>query len=180
MDGSRSDATQGLLGAAAVGLFFALPLDTFGWGSTIAGVTILLVLLAHVSLRSAFQSIAYSAVCGLALMLALRPVLANVATGQELQIWFAAVWVLGTVFFGFIDHSRVAAAWAAQGMIVPPVSTAPLERGLGLLASSQPAWQAAAPSAPPAAPYVPPEPAAPAPPPPAPVAAKPPPPPPPP
>lgn len=183
MEGSRSDATQGLLGAAAVGVFFALPADTFGWGSTIAGATILLVLLAHVSLRSAFQSIAYSAVCGLALMLALRPVLANVATGPELQIWFAAVWVLGTVFFAFIDHSRVAAAWAAQGVIVPPVSTVPLERGLGLLSSPEPAWPAAAPSVPQAAPYVYPEPMAqapPPPPPPAPVATAPPPPPPPP
>jgi len=181
MEVSRSDATAGLLGAAAVGVFFALPLDTFRWGSTIAGVTILLVLLAHVSLRSTFQSLAYSAVCGLALMLALRPILANVATASELQIWFAAVWILGTVLFSFIDHSRVAAAWATAGVVLPAVSTAPLEHGLGLLATTEPAWQAAARSAPPPAVSIALEPVAPPPPPPpAPVVMAPPPPPPPP
>jgi hypothetical protein len=154
-------------------------LDTFRWGSTIAGATILLVLLAHVSLRSAFQSLAYSAVCGLALMLALRPIVANVATASELQIWFAAIWILGTVLFSFIDRSRVAAAWAAQGVVLPVVSTVPLDRGLGLLAP-EPARPAAATSFATAAPAVAAEPVAPAPPPPPPVATAPAPPPPPP
>src|SRR5580700_736072 len=168
MEVSRSEATAGLLGAVAVGVFFAVPLDAFGWGCTIAGATILLVLLAHVSLRSAFQSIAYSAVCGLALMLALRPVLANVGTASELPVWFAAVWILGTVLFSFIDRSRVAAAWAAQGVVLAPVAAKPLEQGLGLLATPvnlpEPAWQDAARSAPPVAAYVASEPVAPAPP----------------
>src|SRR5580658_7299914 len=171
MEVSRSEANAGLLGAVAVGGFFALQLDAFRWGCTIAGATILLVLLAHVSLRSAFQSLAYSAVCGLALMLALRPILANIGTASELPIWFAVVWVLGTVLFCFIDRSRVAAAWAAQGVVVlPAASNAPLDHGLGLLTppvnSPEQAWQAAARSAPPAAVYVAPEPVAPAPPPP--------------
>jgi len=117
MEVSRSEAAAGLLGAVAVGVFFAVPLDAFGWGCSIAGATILLVLLAHVSLRSAFQSVAYSAVCGLALMLALRPILANIGTASELPIWFAVVWVLGTVLFSFIDRSRVAAAWAARSSV---------------------------------------------------------------
>ena len=132
MEVSRSEATAGLLGAVAVGVFFALPSDAFGWGSTIAGATNLLVLLAHVSLRSAFQSVAYSAVCGLASMLALRPILANIGTASELPIWFAVVWILCTVLFSFIDRSRSCRRMGGsrcRGSAVA-ASTTPLDHGL--------------------------------------------------
>ena len=149
MEESQSSVVAGLIGAAAVGLFFALPLDTFRWGSTLAGLTILLVLLAHVSLRSTFQSLAHGAVCGLALMLLLRPVLANVATPSELQVWFTAVWIIGAVVFTFVDRSRVAAAWAAQSVQLPQPHAVPTNQGLGLLATPAPAPAAVVPTPPP-------------------------------
>lgn len=114
---------------AAVLVLLTLP-GPFAWLSSIAGLVLLLILLAYdqEGSRSVFQSIAFSGVCGFCLMLALRIVYRLVMARQGVAAtddrlaseWLPVTWLCATFLFAIIDRLRMSGREAAEA----PRSTA--------------------------------------------------------
>ncbi len=94
-----------VIAAVLVLLWPSLP---FGWLTTIGGLTLLLILFAYDAhpQRSAGQSLAFSAVCGLCFILAAAMLLLRLADRKDLDLWLAAAWAGATVLCFFVDRSR--------------------------------------------------------------------------
>jgi hypothetical protein len=101
-----------LIGAALIaGLGLFASQSSFGWLSTAGGLTLLLILFAydrHGS-RSGLQSVAFSAVCGLAFVLGSGIGLQRLIDRAGLEIWLLVAWAGATVIFTAIDRTRVSA-----------------------------------------------------------------------
>jgi len=133
MDKSRLDAPALLLALAVGGvlLFLAAPAN-FGFVTTIAGVILLIVLFGYdqEGTRSVLQSLAFAAVAGFALMLALGMLYeytlahANVAgpAAREgyLQTRFALTWLFASILFWVIDRARMSGRVASEARLVVP------------------------------------------------------------
>jgi hypothetical protein len=103
-----------LLGTVlAGGLAIKAGSGEFGWMTTFAGVTLLLVLLAwdEQPARSFVQSIAYAAVGGFALMLAFSWLFAYLESNRTYLAfqggWYPIFWGIGLVIFTVVDRVRV-------------------------------------------------------------------------
>ena len=112
MHKSGIDGTVLLTAAIAVALALRSTPNPFDWITGIAGLTLLLVLLSFDggSFRSVFQSLAYAAVCGLALVLIAGSVFQMVATNQDahsVEMRLAATWLFGSVILWAIDRARM-------------------------------------------------------------------------
>jgi|GEM_PF-2028689 len=109
-------ATLAATVAAAALALWLLP-GSVGWLSSIGGFTLLLIVLAYdeKGYRTIFQSLAFSAVFGLCLMLASSSVLqflagqtgAPTANAHVPGEWLALIWVGVTIIFWPIDRARM-------------------------------------------------------------------------
>src|ERR1700733_8403602 len=116
MENSRIDAAGLLIAAAAATLvFFAVQMN-FGYLSSLAGLTLLLVVLAYdrQGYRSGLQSMAFAAVCGACLTLALASVLRLDSSAGYPKLdhavfeeWLSIGWLVGTVVFWGVDRARM-------------------------------------------------------------------------
>ena len=122
-----------VIAASLVLLFSSAP---FGFLTTIGGIALLLILFSYDqgARRSVFQSLAFSAVCGLSVVLAAGIGLQRMAARKDLDVWFAGVWLCATVVAMAIDRARMSAR-AAIG--VAPEVFAPA-RGRQLTRRQQP------------------------------------------
>ena len=109
MTKSQIDPAALLLALIAVGLALALLPGSFGWLSTISGVILLLVLFSYdqQGYRSAWQSLAFSAVCGFCFMLAAAYVLQRFAGRGDLDALLPLTWAVATIVAMFVDRTRV-------------------------------------------------------------------------
>ena len=106
---SQIDPAALLLAVIAVGLALALLPGSFGWLSTISGVILLLVLFSYdqQGYRSAWQSLAFSAVCGFSFMLAAAYVLQFFNGRAGLDALLPLTWAVATIVVVFVDRTRV-------------------------------------------------------------------------
>lgn len=109
MTRSQIDPPALLLAVIAVGLAVALLPGSFGWLSTAAGITLLLILFAYdqQGRRSGFQSLAFSAVCGFSFMLAVAYALQRFTGRSGLDELLALTWAVATIVGVFVDRTRV-------------------------------------------------------------------------
>lgn len=116
MPKSHIDATA--LAAVVIASALALVPASFAWLSSIAGLTLLFVLLSfdREGYRSVFQSLAFAAVFGICLAVAARAPLQVLASGNQLHSttdprvdgeWLPLLWLCGTVIFWGIDRGRM-------------------------------------------------------------------------
>ncbi|MGA8599091.1 MAG: hypothetical protein WB676_30610, partial [Bryobacteraceae bacterium] len=151
-----------VIAASLVLLFSSAP---FGFLTTIGGIALLLILFSYDqgARRSVFQSLAFSAVCGLSVVLAAGIGLQRMAARKDLDVWFAGVWLCATVVAMAIDRARMSAR-AAIGVAPevfapaprPAAHPAPATRyGLGLGGAVEAAPPEATPAAPPPPVYTP-------------------------
>jgi hypothetical protein len=92
----------------ASGLALLLSPIPFGWLTTAAGLTLLLILFAYDGRgqRSAPQSLAFSSVCGLCATLALGILLERLADRADLGFWLAVTWICATIAGTAADRYR--------------------------------------------------------------------------
>jgi hypothetical protein len=134
----------------AIGLTLLLSPLSFGLLTTVAGLVLLLVLLAYEGnrQRSVFQSVAFAAVCALAFTLVAAIVLQRFSDRATLQIWLGLIWACTTVLGTVIDRSRTSAPAASPSSaehVSPRTSTT---YGLGIGTSvPTPAFTESAPAA---------------------------------
>ena len=117
MPKSQIDSVALLAAVLAGALAFTRIPGQFVWFASVAGATILLVLLAYdrEGYRSIFQTIAFSAVCGFAAMLASARVLQLLADRGEVHLsgdqwvttWLPIIWLFATAVFCGIDRARM-------------------------------------------------------------------------
>jgi hypothetical protein len=116
MPKSHIDATA--LAAVVIASALALLPASFAWLSSIAGLTLLFVLLSfdREGYRSVFQSLAFAAVFGICLTVAARAPLQVLASGSQVHSttdprvngeWLPLLWVCVTVIFWGIDRGRM-------------------------------------------------------------------------
>jgi hypothetical protein len=135
METSRIDSVALLTAVVALALAFTAAHGEFGYLSSIAGLTLLLVLLAYdrQGYRSGWQSLAFAAVGGFCLALAgaFAFVLFLNPPRPALDKWLALTWVAGTFVFCVIDRVRMSSRAPASlgltaGSVMPPVTVAPV------------------------------------------------------
>jgi hypothetical protein len=146
----------------AGGLAIKAASGEFGWLTTCAGVTLLLVLLSwdEQPARSFGQTFAYAAVCGFAFMLALSWLFAYEEANRTFLAfqggWYPIFWAIGFVIFAVVDRVRVgnrvpdASEFAPRGGMPITVQNAPTGSVFGI--ASQPVAAPPQPAAPAAAP----------------------------
>jgi hypothetical protein len=145
MENSRIDAVGLLLAAAtATLLFFAIQMN-FGYLSSLAGLTLLFVVLAYdqQGYRSGLQSLAFAMVCGACLTLGAGYVLRLVSSPTDpkpdhavLEEWLGIAWLVGTVVFWGIDRARMGSRQQMAAVAPLPVARS---TGQGFIAQSMPA-----------------------------------------
>ncbi len=136
METSRIDSVSLLMAVVALALAFTTAQSEFGYLSSIAGLTLLLVLFAYDrhGYRSGWQSLAFAAVSGLSLALAgaFAFVLYLNPPRPALEKWLALVWAAGTFVFCVVDRVRMSSrapaslGLTAGSVMPPPVSVAPV------------------------------------------------------
>jgi hypothetical protein len=120
MEKSRIDSAGLLAAAVAAVLILLLARSNFGFVTTAGGLTLLFVLFAYdqEGRRSAFQSLAFSAVCGFCLMLVSgiifqfslaqsNPDLNAAARENYFEVRLSAVWLFTTILLWAIDRARM-------------------------------------------------------------------------
>lgn len=129
MGNSRIDAVALFLALIAAVFTFG-SLRPYTWTTAIVGVVILFVLFAYdpEGYRSGFQSLAFAATCGFALVLIASPIL-QLRTGNPdrvYQEYLPITWIAATIIFILIDRARMGSR--AHVVAVP----APGRRPLGI------------------------------------------------
>ncbi|HEY3454070.1 MAG TPA: hypothetical protein VGK64_05660 [Bryobacteraceae bacterium] len=132
METSRIDSVALLAAIVALALAFAVAHGEFSYLTSIAGLSLLLVLFAYdrQGYRSGWQSLAFAAVAGLSLALAgafvfvfyLHP------ARDILDKWLALTWLAGTFVFCVMDRVRMSSRVPASlgltaGSVMPPPVT---------------------------------------------------------
>jgi hypothetical protein len=135
METSRIDSVALLTAVVALALAFTAAHGEFNYLTSIAGLSLLLVLFAYdrQGYRSGWQSLAFAAVAGLALALAgafafvvyLHP------PRDVLNKWLALTWAAATFVFCVIDRVRMSSRAPASlgltaGSLMPPVAATPV------------------------------------------------------
>jgi hypothetical protein len=129
---SRIDAL-GLFLALVAGAFIFGFLQPFGWMAGIGGLVLLLVLFAydHEGVRSFFQSLAFSSVCGFALVLIVLAFFESGAFGSPANVliyteYLPIAWVCATIMFTIIDRARMGGRYQEElgprALGIPPVT----------------------------------------------------------
>jgi hypothetical protein len=135
METSRIDSVALLTAVVALALAFTAAHGEFGYLSSIAGLTLLLVLFAYDrgGYRSGWQSLAFAAVAGFCLALAgaFAFVLFLNPPRQVLDQWLALTWAAATFVFCVIDRVRMSSRAPASlgltaGSLMPPLAAAPV------------------------------------------------------
>lgn len=134
METSRIDPVALLTAVVALALAFTAARGEFGYVTSIAGFTLLLVLFAYDrhGYRSGWQSLAFAAVGGLCLALAgaFGFVLYLNPDRPALDKWLALTWVAGAFVFCVMDRVRMSSrapaslGLTAGSVMPPPVITA--------------------------------------------------------
>jgi hypothetical protein len=162
MENSRIDAIGLLLAAVAAIIALSAAQMNFGYLSSLAGFTLLLVLFAfdRQGYRSGFQSLAFAAVCGVCLILAggyLFHLVSSPAGPQPdhaaFEEWLGIAWLIATALFWGIDRARM----GGREQLGLGAIAAPVARTTGPSFITQPAPSFIAQSSPPPA-YAPPPP----------------------
>jgi hypothetical protein len=111
----------------AAGLALLLSPFPYGWLSTVGGIILLLILFSYDvrPQRSAAQSLAFSGVCGLCLVLAAVVLLQRLAERKELDLWLAGAWLAFSLLCFFVDRSRSSAPASVPMSYNPPLPVSP-------------------------------------------------------
>ncbi len=141
MERSRIDSAGLLAAALAAVLVLLLARSNFGLVTTAGGLTLLFVLFAfdQEGRRSAFQSLAFSAVCGFCLMLVSgiifqfslsqsNPDLSAGARENYFEIRLSAVWAFTTILLWAIDRARMSGRTTYEAP--PMIEKTPTQRQL--------------------------------------------------
>jgi hypothetical protein len=132
METSRIDSVALLAAIVALALAFAAAHGEFSYLTSIAGLSLLLVLFAYdrQGYRSGWQSLAFAAVAGLSLALAgaFVFVLYLHPARDILDKWLALTWLAGTFVFCVMDRVRMSSRTPASlgltaGSVMPPPMT---------------------------------------------------------
>src|SRR5690348_1343258 len=132
METSRIDSVALLAAVVALAVAFAAANGEFSYLTSIAGLSLLLVLFAYdrQGYRSGWQSLAFAAVAGLALALAgaFIFVLYLHPARDVLDKWLALTWLAGTFVFCVMDRVRMSSRAPASlgltaGSVMPPPVT---------------------------------------------------------
>ena len=132
METSRIDSVALLAAIVALALAFAAAHGEFSYLTSIAGLSLLLVLFAYdrQGYRSGWQSLAFAAVAGLSLALAgaVVFVLSLHPPRDILDKWLALTWLAGTFVFCVMDRVRMSSRAPASlgltaGSVMPPAVT---------------------------------------------------------
>ena len=132
METSRIDSVALLAAIVALALAFAAAHGEFSYLTSIAGLSLLLVLFAYdrQGYRSGWQSLAFAAVAGLSLALAgaFVFVLFLHPARDVLDNWLALTWLAGTFVFCVMDRVRMSSRAPASlgltaGSVMPPPVT---------------------------------------------------------
>jgi hypothetical protein len=132
MGKSRIDAL-GLFLALLAGAFIFGFLQPFGWMAGIGGLVLLFVLFSydHEGVRSFFQSVAFSSVCGFALVLIVMAFFESGAFGSPANVliyteYLPIAWVCATIVFIIIDRARMGGRYQEElgprALGIPPVT----------------------------------------------------------
>lgn len=132
MGKSRIDAL-GLFLALVAGAFVFGFLQPFGWMAGIGGLVLLFVLFAYdqEGVRSFFQSLAFSSVCGFALVLIVMAFFESGAFGSPANVliyteYLPAAWICATIMFTIIDRARMGGRFqeslGPRSLGIPPVT----------------------------------------------------------
>src|SRR5437763_12431709 len=127
MSKNEVDSTVLLLAVIAGAAALLLIPSGQAWLCGAAGLILLLTLFSYdvEGARSVFQSIAFAAVCGFSLAIALvpaAPTLFSLAGPADPQLggkWLPILWVAGTVLFFVIDRARMNGRVASDRAAVP-------------------------------------------------------------
>ena len=165
METSRIDSVALLVAIVALALAFAAAHGEFSYLTSIAGLSLLLVLFAYdrQGYRSGWQSLAFAAVAGLSLALAgafvfvlsLRP------SRDILDKWLALTWLAGAFVFCVMDRVRMSSrapaslGLTAGSVMPPPVTVSATPVFVPPAVSRPPAPAPAAPTPSPATPVAP-------------------------
>src|SRR5689334_1765334 len=132
METSRIDSVALLAAIVTLAVAFAAAHDEFSYLTSIAGLSLLLVLFAYdrQGYRSGWQSLAFAAVAGLSLALggAFVFVLYLHPARDVLDKWLALTWLAGTFVFCVMDRVRMSSRAPASlgltaGSVMPPPVT---------------------------------------------------------
>jgi hypothetical protein len=132
METSRIDSVALLVAIVALALAFAAAHGEFSYMTSIAGLSLLLVLFAYdrQGYRSGWQSLAFAAVTGLSLALAgaFVFVLGLHPARDILDKWLALTWLAGAFVFCVMDRVRMSSRAPASlgltaGSVMPPPVT---------------------------------------------------------
>ena len=138
METSRIDSVALLAAIVALALAFAAAHGEFSYLTSIAGLSLLLVLFAYdrQGYRSGWQSLAFAAVAGMSLALAGAFVFVSYLhpARDVLDKWLALAWLAGTFVFCVMDRVRMSSRAPASlgltaGSVMPPpvaISTRPV------------------------------------------------------
>lgn len=139
MERSRIDSAGLLAAAVAAVLVLLLARSNFGLVTTAGGLTLLFVLFAYdqEGRRSAFQSLAFSAVCGFCLMLVSGIIfqfsltqsnadLSATARENYFEVRLSAVWAFTTILLWAIDRARMSGRTTYEAP--PAIEKTPTQR----------------------------------------------------
>jgi len=162
METSRIDSVALLVAIVALALAFAAAHGEFSYLTSIAGLSLLLVLFAYdrQGYRSGWQSLAFAAVAGLSLALAgaFVFVLYLHPARDILDKWLALTWLAGAFVFCVMDRVRMSSrapaslGLTAGSVMPPPVTVSSTPVFVPPVAARPPAPARAAPAPSPAAP----------------------------
>ncbi|HMF75996.1 MAG TPA: hypothetical protein VK604_10075 [Bryobacteraceae bacterium] len=163
MENSRIDAVGLLLALVAVVMAFSAGQANFGYVSSLAGLSLLLILFAYdrKGYRSGAQSLAFAAVCGICLMLACGYLLRLVSSSSKpdrlvFEEWLGFLWLGGTIVFWGIDRARMGSR-EQSGFPSPALVARPAAQG-GFISQATVYPAPFQPPAPQPVPYTPPAP----------------------
>jgi hypothetical protein len=123
---SRIDAPVLVNTVIASGLVLLISPIPFGWLTTVAGLTLLLILFAYdrERQRSMPQSLAFSSVCGLCVTLALGIFVERAVVRSDLGLWLVVTWACATVIGTATDRYRAGRpAYSASGLSLNTINS---------------------------------------------------------